>query len=220
MDSYCLAVESLGLGGSVAAVSDAGEVLQQIVLEGRSASAQLVPAMQGLLGSWGRPRACAVAVGPGSFTGLRIGCVAVRTLCWIDELPLIPVPSLAALAVAQGDGCWWTLLSLKRDVTFSAVYRVQRGRFAELVSVQACVDDQPLPQSLPAEAVAVGPALAAKPALAQSWAPQQADAIAAGMAELDAVAVAHAARSCSPEPWSAVLPQYHRLSAPELQRGR
>lgn len=42
-----------------------------------------------------------VASGPGSFTGLRIGMAFAKGLCLAMNLPLIPVPTLDVVAVAQ-----------------------------------------------------------------------------------------------------------------------
>lgn len=218
MSAYTLAVESVGRSGSVAAVDEGGQVLHHRALGEAPAAAELVPAIQAALAACGRPRALALAIGPGSFTGLRISAVALRTLAWCDDLPLIPVPTLAALACQQGDGRWWTLLPLKKDVTYHAAYAVEGGRWRELLPVAALADDQPPPHGpWTVGCTAVGPALTAKPEAMAQWCGALAQGSAAA---LDAVAVAQAARCCQAQPWSAVLPAYHRKSAPELQRGR
>ena len=79
-----LAVETSTLAGGVALLD--GERLRGEYLLDVSAthSERLMPAIDRLLGDagWGAPdlQALAVAVGPGSFTGLRIGLSAVKGL--------------------------------------------------------------------------------------------------------------------------------------------
>ena len=43
--------------------------------------------------------ACAVSIGPGSFTGIRIGIAAVKGLCWGADKPAIGVSTLEAMAM-------------------------------------------------------------------------------------------------------------------------
>lgn len=180
------------------------------------AEAHLVPLLDRLLRSHAPVSALAVAAGPGSFTGLRVAALAARTLAWIDHLPVHPVDSLAACAMQQGDGLWWVLLPLKRDTTFHGLYEVRGGRLSTLLATAACRDDAaPVVHPRLAEAVAIGPALSAKPGLAQRW---SRDIRLGDPAGPDARGVALLAGQVEAVAWDRVLPLYHQEPAPVLQR--
>jgi tRNA threonylcarbamoyladenosine biosynthesis protein TsaB len=62
----------------------------------------------------------AVGVGPGSFTGLRIGLATARGLAHATGLPLAGISTLGALAVAAGDGPVLAVLDARRGEAFVA----------------------------------------------------------------------------------------------------
>ena len=66
--------------------------------------------------------AIAVGVGPGSFTGLRIGVATARALAGAEGLPLRPVSSLAALAAGIEAEAALALIDAKRGEVFAALY--------------------------------------------------------------------------------------------------
>lgn len=99
-------IDTAGADGSLALASMEGEprVLRTAELPGRSASERLFPELRRLLEEEGRtPReiaAIAVARGPGSFTGVRVGLAAAKGLAEALEVPVIGLSRLAVLAAA------------------------------------------------------------------------------------------------------------------------
>lgn len=106
MSQLLLAVDTSGKNGSLALASaTAGqseiEVLEVVPLAGGAFSAQLVPQIAALLGKHGHSKtdlgAFAVASGPGSFTGLRVGLAAIKALAEALQKPIAAVTLLEAV---------------------------------------------------------------------------------------------------------------------------
>ena len=69
--------------------------------------------------------AVAVSAGPGSFTGLRIGSVAAKGLCFALDIPLIALPTLQLLAAPHVQNAKVVaLLDARRDEVYSATFDV------------------------------------------------------------------------------------------------
>jgi len=87
---------------------------------------ELMPAIAGVMDEagarFGSLEAIAVGVGPGRFTGLRIGIATARALAGAEGLPLRPVSSLAALAAGIGAEAALALIDAKRGEVFAALY--------------------------------------------------------------------------------------------------
>lgn len=103
-----LAVETATATASVA-LWRGGELLgERGAPEGAPAAAVLLPALDALLGEAAlgldAVDAFAVSVGPGSFTGLRIGVATVKGLAFGTGRPAVAVPTLQALAAAAPAG--------------------------------------------------------------------------------------------------------------------
>ena len=109
-----LSLETSAKSVSVA-VTENGKVLASSYQNiGLTHSVTLMPLLDGMLQNAGLSLPdidlLAVAAGPGSFTGLRIGVSALKGLAWAKEKPCCGVSTLLAMAqnarafVRQGDG--------------------------------------------------------------------------------------------------------------------
>ena len=84
--------------------------------------------------------AVAVANGPGSFTGVRIGVAAAKGFAWGAELPLYGVSTLEAMALGLGmyDGIVCPVMDARRGQMYSAILRIE-GETVTRVSEDRCV---------------------------------------------------------------------------------
>lgn len=97
-----LALDTATEKGSLALVA-ADRVLMEYTLESHGTYlTRLMPGVEALLSHTGRElaelAAVAVSLGPGNFTGLRIGLATAKTLAWSLGCPLVPVPTMEVLA--------------------------------------------------------------------------------------------------------------------------
>jgi tRNA threonylcarbamoyladenosine biosynthesis protein TsaB len=77
-------------------------------------------------GGWEMVRAIAVGVGPGTYTGVRIGVTTARALAQARGLPVVPVSSLETLAIGIGDDHpsreRLAVIDARRGEVFAALY--------------------------------------------------------------------------------------------------
>jgi tRNA threonylcarbamoyladenosine biosynthesis protein TsaB len=129
---HILALETSGRDASVALLERRGDavepLIQRTLPDGERSAKSLLPCVAEALreASW-RPadlELIAVTTGPGSFTGLRIGVVAAKTLAYATGAKLIGVHTLTA--VAAGVQCnaprLWVLLDAQRHEFFAASF--------------------------------------------------------------------------------------------------
>ena len=216
-----LAIETSGTTGSVAAF-DGSRALALVALDPALRSARtLAPAIAALLQqvSW-KPREVqmvAVGVGPGSFTGLRLGVMTAKAFAYAAGSQVVAISTLEAIALnaAEGPAQVTVAIDAQRGEVYCGHYRIlgggeiQRDGEISIQATEAWLD------SLDGGLLATGPALVkladrvgpmARLALRDKWLP---DAAAIGR-----LAAHRAARGESDDLWS-LAPCYLRRSAAE-----
>jgi tRNA threonylcarbamoyladenosine biosynthesis protein TsaB len=123
-----LAVETATSAVSVALLRGEALLDEWTSEDARAPSERLLPGIDALLARSGTPLAAvasfAVSVGPGSFTGLRVGIATVKGLAFASGRLVAAVPTLAALARAGAAGAApvAALLDARRGEVYAAVY--------------------------------------------------------------------------------------------------
>jgi tRNA threonylcarbamoyladenosine biosynthesis protein TsaB len=130
---HVLALDTATRAGSVALVEDDRVVVEREGDAARSHGERLPAELLELLRPCGLSLAdvdlFAVAAGPGSFTGLRIGVATIQGLAFVTGRPVVPVSRLEALAQAGGCGlapgslvAVW--MDARRREVFTALYEI------------------------------------------------------------------------------------------------
>ena len=113
-------------------LSDHTEMLQLRVNTGRKTHVSwLHPAIQKIISDQQIKitaiEAIAVTIGPGSYTGLRVGLSAAKGLCYALGIPLITVNTLEVMAYSTknepGGSLLCPMIDARRNEVFTAVYK-------------------------------------------------------------------------------------------------
>lgn len=161
-----LAVETSGRTGSIALLRESDGIVERLLTaEGRRHAQTLVADAESLLAGHGlspRDVTCvAVSIGPGSFTGLRVGVVFAKTFGWLNKCPVVAVPTLAAVAAqAPTDADHIvTVADAQRGELFSAEYGRTGSVLSPLTEVTIQTPAAVLTR-ITADSCVIGPALA------------------------------------------------------------
>ncbi|MDO5308744.1 MAG: tRNA (adenosine(37)-N6)-threonylcarbamoyltransferase complex dimerization subunit type 1 TsaB [Planctomycetia bacterium] len=124
-----LAIETTGVSGSVALSVD-GVIVKSLTLDTERRSAQtLAPAISDILGEVGwnskSIEAVALAIGPGSFTGLRVGVATAQLFAWAVNAKVLAIDTLDVIAAQLHHSP-----SVERDRVVSIGLDAQRGDVA------------------------------------------------------------------------------------------
>ena len=114
--------------GSVALIDGENLVAEHTLNIVQAHSSRLMPAIDRVL-KWGNITAdaldgCAVGIGPGSFTGIRIGVATIKSLCYALDKPIVGISTLEAIAynLRWTNGVVCPLLDARRSEIYGAVF--------------------------------------------------------------------------------------------------
>ena len=133
-----LALESSAKAASVALCEDNELILQYFQNSGHTHSRTLLKMTEDLLGNIGLTTTeldlIAVASGPGSFTGIRIGVSAAIGIAWGADKPVCGVSTLEAMAyhITDYDYIICPVMDARRSQVYNALFHNQDGIPARL----------------------------------------------------------------------------------------
>jgi len=133
-----LAFETSAKAASVALTQDGKLLGESYQNTGLTHSQTLIVMAEDLLKQCGKTiadiTAVAVAEGPGSFTGIRIGVAAAKGFAWGGELPCYGVSTLEAMAETLGiwQGYVCPCMDARRQQVYNALFYVNHGQIQRI----------------------------------------------------------------------------------------
>lgn len=138
-----LALETSAKSVSCAVVENGAPLASNYQCTGLTHSRTLLPMIDALLKNaeltLDAIDALAIAAGPGSFTGLRIGIAALKGLAWAADKPCLGVSTLEAMAenVAHLDGLIVGAMDARRSQVYNALFGAKGGALTRLTPDRA-----------------------------------------------------------------------------------
>ncbi|CDB89487.1 putative uncharacterized protein [Clostridium sp. CAG:253] len=140
-----LGIDSSGLVAS-AAIADEKNIIAEFTVNNKQTHSQtLLPMIEKVVDMSGieleQIDAIAIAAGPGSFTGLRIGSATAKGIGLALKKPIVSVPTLEGLAyrVSVFDGIICPIMDARRNQVYTGIYKMDKGNLVCL-SEQKAVD--------------------------------------------------------------------------------
>ena len=140
-----LGIDSSGLVAS-AAIADEKNIIAEFTVNNKQTHSQtLLPMREKVVDMSGieleQIDAIAIAAGPGSFTGLRIGSATAKGIGLALKKPVVSVPTLEGLAyrVSVFDGIICPIMDARRNQVYTGIYKMDKGNLVCL-SEQKAVD--------------------------------------------------------------------------------
>ncbi len=138
-----LAIDCADKSASCAVIADSKIIASSFISSGLTHSRTLMPAVNAMLENSEQKLSdidCfAVTVGPGSFTGLRIGIAAVKGMAYGANKPCVGVSTLecAALGATQADGIICAAMDARCNQVYNALFRCEGGALTRLCEDRA-----------------------------------------------------------------------------------
>lgn len=224
-----LALETSAVTASVAVTEDEKLLAQSFQNSGLTHSATLMPMVADLLKNTGLTLedmdVIAVAAGPGSFTGIRIGVAAAKGLAWPEDKPCAPCSTLESMAwqCAHMEGEICAVMDARRKQVYNARFLAHNGTLTRLTEDRAIAVEELMEEVKNSEhtPILVGDgaqlcraAFESAGVSVQMMPPHLICQTAWGVARA-ALELAHANQLV---PAGQMTPQYHRLSQAERER--
>ncbi len=143
-----LALDSSGLVASVALTEDDDLIAEYTVQYKKTHSQTLLPMLEEIRKmvelDLKEVDAIAVAAGPGSFTGLRIGSATAKGLAFALEKPIIPVPTLDGLAYQMygTDALVCPIMDARRNQVYTGIYEFRTSMESPMQEAGAEVSEK------------------------------------------------------------------------------
>ena len=162
-DMKILGVDTSTPIGSVGLIDGERFVAEHTLSIVKAHSSRLMPAIDQIL-KWGDLTvhdldACAIGIGPGSFTGIRIGVGTIKSLCYALKKPIIGISTLEAIAynLRYTDKLICPILDARKDEVYGAVFR--GGEILLRKSDDLCVPIEALLSQIDDDVIFVGDGL-------------------------------------------------------------
>ena len=136
-----LGIDTSSMAASVAVIEDNKLICEYTINTKKTHSQKLMPMIENMLGlsdlNVREIDAIAVCEGPGSFTGLRIGMATAKAIAHVNDIPVIGVNSLEALAANMNlcDKKICSILDAQRNQVYTGRYHYEGTKLVEIKEI-------------------------------------------------------------------------------------